>query len=216
MKKCFLYAFFIGLLFIASVNIAQAQCGLPGTPPCPKSTSKKPVKTNTSSTSGGTVKNTRPAAKTITKAPTITKSSGKTSVDFEAKILTPEGKVWSASKVKFHLLDKDLDSILVEAGIEDELGQGLVTAYALSVVEPDKYPEINRKSFEAIKPHILYSITTDNSGKAQLQDVKPRSYYFFAITTTKTGFVIWNAPVFINVGQNYLDFPPMSWTKVVD
>lgn len=139
----------------------------------------------------------------------------KGSVAMEAKIMTKTAGAQPVSRVKFYLLDKDLDSILSEARIEDELGQGLVNAFGLSVVDPSKYRDVNSKAYAAIKRHIVYSTTTDGSGKAQLQDVKPKDYYLFGVTATKKGFAIWNAPIVINNGQNSLILDPVTLTEVV-
>jgi hypothetical protein len=109
-----------------------------------------------------------------------------------------------------------LDSIFADAKIEDESGQGVMSAFGISVADPTKYRDVNQKAFAAIKKHIVYSTTTDGSGKAQLQDVKPKNYYLFAITATKNGFAMWNAPVYINAGQNALDLQPVSPTEIID
>jgi hypothetical protein len=165
-----------------------------------------------------------PPPTTVTSVPSSSSSStvtvpaptDKGSVVMQAKILSKTGSTQPARSVKLYLLDRDLDSILSEASIEDETGQGVVNAFALSVVDPNKYREINQKAYAAIKRHIVYSTTTDASGKAQLPDVKPKNYYLFGITATKNGFAIWNAPVFINNGQNALDLQPVSMTEVIN
>jgi hypothetical protein len=141
----------------------------------------------------------------------------KSTVALEAKIAPKTGGTpQPVQRVRFYLLDKDLESILSEAKINDELGQGAVTAFALSVVNPNKFKETNQKGFAAIKRHAVYSTTTDSGGKAQIQDVKPQNYYLFAISTTKNGYAIWNSPVLINPGQNSLILEPVMPTEIVD
>ncbi len=117
--------------------------------------------------------------------------------------------------MKFYLLDKDLNSILSEANINDEEGQGLVNAFGLSVVNPNKYRDTNQKAYAAIKRHIVYSTTTDGGGKADMKDIKPNNYYLFGITSTKNGFAMWNAPININTGQNSLILDPVTPTEIV-
>jgi hypothetical protein len=119
------------------------------------------------------------------------------------------------TKERFYLLDKDLESILSESRIDDE-GQGLINAFGLSVVNPSKYSETNQKALAAIKRHIVYSTTTDASGKGEIKDVKPKSYYLFGIAKTGKGFAIWSSPVSINPGQNSLLLDPVMPTEIVE
>lgn len=137
----------------------------------------------------------------------------KSVVSIDAKLLTKTGTSQPVTKEKFYLLDKDLESILSEARISDE-GQGLINAFGLSIVNPGKYAETNKKALSAINPHIVYSTTTDSSGKAEMKDVKPKNYYLFGITKTKNGFAVWSSPVVINPGQNSLNLDPVSPTEI--
>jgi len=140
----------------------------------------------------------------------------KGTVSLEAKILgrnstTPQ----PVRGTRFYLLKKDVESILSEAAIEDETGQGsLVTALGLSLVYPDRYSDFNRKAMSAIGKNTAYNVMTDASGKANLKDVKPDSYYLFAVTNSGNGFVGWNSPVTIQAGQNSLVLPPASPTEI--
>ncbi|CAN5450632.1 hypothetical protein BH10ACI1_BH10ACI1_03540 [soil metagenome] len=155
---------------------------------------------------------------TVTNIPsettTTTVRSDKGTVSFEAKVMAKTGGAQSVKNEKFYLLKKDLESILDDANIEDESGQGLRNAFGLSVLYPERYREINQKSFAAIKKNIVYSTMTGADGKAVLKDVKPDSYYLFAITKTRTGFAIWSAPVTIIPGENLLNLSPVQMTEV--
>jgi len=160
-----------------------------------------------------------PAASSQTTIPgapgqTITAPADKGSVTLEAKIATSSGSIQPVRAERFYLLDKDLESILSEANIQDETGQGLVNAYGLSVVYPDKYGDINKKAASAIAKHIVYRTQTDASGKASMKDVKPDSYYFYGITKTRTGFAVWSSPVNIIAGQNALNLSPARLTEI--
>lgn len=148
-------------------------------------------------------------------ASSVSVPTDKGTVSMEAKILNRTGTAQPVSRVKFYLLDKDLDSILSEANIEDELGQGLINAFGVSVANPDKYGEVSKKAFAAINKHIVYSTTTDGSGKANIKDVKPKNYYLFAVTPTRNGFALWNSPIMINTGQNSLILDPVTPTEIV-
>ncbi|MDQ6785669.1 MAG: hypothetical protein M3033_02460, partial [Acidobacteriota bacterium] len=95
-----------------------------------------------------------------------------------------------------------------------ETGQGLVNAYGMAVLYPDKYGDTNKRAASAIAKHIVYKTTTDASGKASMKDVTPNSYYFYGITKTKNGFAVWSSPVSINAGQNALNLSPARLTEI--
>lgn len=151
---------------------------------------------------------------TITSVPPETIAPDKGTVNIEAKIATKSGDIQPVQKEKFYLLDKDLQSILSEANINDETGQGLNTAFGLSVVYPDKYRETNKKALDAINKHVKYDILTDAAGKAQMKGVKPDSYYLFGITKTRNGYAIWSSPVSIQPGDNKLVLDPVRMTEI--
>lgn len=152
---------------------------------------------------------------TTTVPSTETVVPDKGTVSLEAKVLgrnstTPQ----PVRGTRFYLLKKDVETVLNDANIENETGQSLLTALGMSVVFPDRYGDINRKAMSAIGKNAAYNITTDSSGKASLKDVKPDSYYLFAVTKTGGGFVLWNSPITIQAGQNSLVLPPASPTEV--
>ncbi len=151
---------------------------------------------------------------TVTTIAPETVASDKGTVSIEAKIATKTGTIQPVQKEKFYLLDKDLQTILSEANINDETGQGLNTAFGLSVVYPDKYRETNKKALDAINKHVKYDVLTDAAGKAQMKDVKPDSYYLFGITKTKNGYAIWSSPVAIQPGDNKLVLDPVRMTEI--
>lgn len=135
-------------------------------------------------------------------------------VKVSAKVFTKNGTPRPVTREKFYLLDKDLSSILSEANIEDEEGQGLKNAFALSVVNPNKYRETNQKALAAIKKHIVYSTLTDNQGNAEIKSVKPDNYYLFAISATSNSYAIWDAPITVQTGENELTLEPQTLTEV--
>lgn len=132
----------------------------------------------------------------------------KSVLTIDAKIRNPSGTAQPVQKETFYLLDKDLESILSDADIDDEEGRGLVNAFGMSVVYPSRYPEINRKALAAINKHVIAKTLTDGSGKAKFPDVKPNSYYLFGITKTREGFSVWNTPITLTEGQMNLNLEP--------
>lgn len=156
-----------------------------------------------------------PSTVTSVEPPTSTTlPPDKGTVNLEAKVATPSGSTQPVRAERFYLLDKDLETILNDAGIDDETGQGLSNAFGLSVVYPDRYSETNKKALAAIGKHTIYKTQTDASGKGQMKGVKPASYYLFGITKTKTGFAIWSSPVTIQAGDNSLVLPAAQMTSV--
>ncbi len=139
----------------------------------------------------------------------------KGTVSLEAKVLSRNSTTPQPVRgTRFYLLKKDVDSVLNDADIENDTGQSLLTALGMSIVYPDRYGDINRKAMSAIGKNAAYNITTDASGKASLKDVKPDTYYLFAVSKSGNGFVLWNSPVTIQAGQNALVLPPASPTEV--
>lgn len=151
---------------------------------------------------------------TTTEIPADAAKVDRGNVNLEAKVSDRSGSPKPVRAEKFYLLDKELESILSDADIEPINNQNLQNSFGISVVYPDKYSDVRTKSLAEIRKHIKYEVTTDSSGKAQMKDVKPDSYYLFAITKTSNGFAIWSSPVQVNAGQNNLSLspPPMIET----
>lgn len=146
---------------------------------------------------------------------TVTAPPDKGVAIVDAKIATRSGSPLPVRNEKFYLLDKDLESILDSANLDPIEGQSsLLTSFGLSVMNPGKYSEFNRRAMDAIRRHIKFSTTTDGSGKGQMSNVEPDSYYLFGVTKTKEGFAIWSSPVSIAAGQNNLNLSPQSITEV--
>lgn len=133
---------------------------------------------------------------------------GKSALTIDAKIQGTTGAPRPVQKETFYLLDKDLESILRDADIEDEEGQGLVNAFGMSVVYPDRYADTKRKALAEINKHIIAKTLTDAQGKAKFPDVKPDSYYLFGITKTREGFSVWNNPITLSEGATNLNLTP--------
>ena len=141
-------------------------------------------------------------------------SPDKGTVNIEAKVTNTDGKTTPVEDEKFYLLDKQLESILRDANIKPINGQTLVNTFGLSVLDPGKYSEVNKKSLEAIEDHVKYDTLSDMSGKGQMKGVEPGSYYLFAIHKTANGFAVWSSPVNIKAGENKLVLPPAKLTEV--
>lgn len=138
----------------------------------------------------------------------------KGTVVIDAKIAGRTGTPQPVKNEKFYLLDKDLETILSEAGLQPVEGQTLMNSLGLSVLYPDRFDAFNRDALRAIRGHIKYAGTTDSTGKAELGGVDPNNYYLFAVTKSGRGFAIWSSPVAINPGQNALNLTPQPVTEM--
>ncbi|HLM01249.1 MAG TPA: hypothetical protein VK400_09370 [Pyrinomonadaceae bacterium] len=139
---------------------------------------------------------------------TSTVATGKSSLSIDAKIRAATGREQPVQRETFYLLKKDLRTILEEADIDDEEGQGLVNAFGMSIVYPGRYPEIRRKALAAISKYTVAKTLTDAQGKAKFPEVKPDSYYLFGITKTPEGFSVWDTPVTLSEGAMNLNLEP--------
>lgn len=144
----------------------------------------------------------------------VTSSALKGSVTIDAKIANRTGAPQPVKNEKVYLLDKDLEMILSEAGLQPIEGQTLMNSLGLSVLYPDRFDAFNRDALRAIKDHIKYAGTTDSNGKAELGGIEPNNYYLFAVTKSGRGFAIWSSPVAINPGQNALNLTPQQLTEM--
>lgn len=172
-----------------------------------------PPSDTTTVTSAPPQTSSQPSSVTTVPGQSVSADTDRGSVVVDAKISTRTGGIQPVKNESFYLLDKDLEEILDDAGIEDETGQGLRNAFGLSVLFPDRYGETRQKALSAIKKHTKYTALTDASGKAQIKDIKPDSYYLFGITKTRSGFAIWSSQVVITPGQNILNLSPASITE---
>lgn len=192
------------------------------TTPITQSTVNSSREVVTTSTPYSVNPTTLPPTSTTTETQTIQSNSvaistplpDKGTMTMEAKVLNRSGAQQAVTKETFYLLDKDLQSILTEAGIDDPEGQGVVNSFGLSVVNPGKYREVNQKALAAINRHIVYRTLTDAQGKDEIKDIKPSSYYLFGITKTRNGFAIWDSPVSIQTGQNNIVLEPQTPTEI--
>jgi hypothetical protein len=146
----------------------------------------------------------------------VTAPPDRGTVRIDAKVATDRGTPQAVRNEKFYLLDKDVEMILSDAGLEPIAGQSLANSLGLSILYPDRYGDFHRDALKAINSHVKYSGTTDGNGVAQLKDVKPDAYYLFGITRKGSGFAIWSSPVSIIAGENALNLSPQRITEIQD
>jgi hypothetical protein len=140
----------------------------------------------------------------------------KASVVIDARVTTRTGQPQPVRNEKFYLLDKDLEIILSDAGLEPIEGNSLLNSLGISTMYPDRYGDFRQRALSAINDHIKHSGSTDSTGKASINGIEPNSYYLFGIVRTGQGFAVWSSPVVIQAGQNVLTLTPQRITEIED
>jgi len=128
--------------------------------------------------------------------------SNKGVLSIEAGVVYKMGGMQPVARVTFHLLDDDLENILQKAGYTGDKGSDVVTRYAIASQFPDQNQPFYGQAKIVIQSHIVQSVTTDFSGKAQFEGVPSGRYYIMGVTETRGGFAFWNLRVDVKPGKN--------------
>lgn len=164
---------------------------------------------------------------TVKKTAVATKGN----LSIEAGVIVKSGDVKTVARTQFYLLDKDLETILREAGIKNfvsgnsggEQVSGIIgqdagllgsrlprqelsysRSYAMWSRFPNLYGEDLTKAQEALKPHIVATITTDFSGKGSASQIKSGNYHLVGTYRITNQAVFWYLPVEIKSGNQSL------------
>lgn len=146
-------------------------------------------------------------------------------VSIEAALVFKSGDVKPVARTEFMLLDKNFETILQESDFTSELPEDLkgkiskispLKAFALLANATEKAASYSvptstgkdefrlalMKATAAVKPHTLYSTTTDFQGKAEFKEVKAGEYYLFGYSNAGATVVVWNLKTEVKSGQN--------------
>ena len=135
-------------------------------------------------------------------------------VVLEAKVTNRNGTPQAVRNARFYLLDKDIETLLRDAELEPIEGQSLANSIGLAMLQPDRFGSFYNQALAVIRKHAKYTGTTDGSGKAQLSNIEPDTYYLFGITRTGTGYALWTNSVSILAGDNNLNLSPQPITEI--
>ena len=135
-------------------------------------------------------------------------------VVLEAKVTNRNGTSQAVRNARFYLLDKDIETLLRDAELEPIEGQSLANSIGLAMLQPDRFGSFYNQALAVIRKHARYTGTTDGSGKAQLSNIEPDTYYLFGITRTGSGYALWTNPVSIMAGDNNLNLSPQPITEI--
>lgn len=140
-------------------------------------------------------------------------------LSIEAGLVYKSGDAKPVPRSEFHLLDDDAETILNNARLERKgklkklEGLSLLDSYAtakLCVHRLTRCPllkeswDFAQAAAEALKPHIVKSVTTGFDGKASFEPVKTGTYYVMGIYLQDAAFVSWNVRVELKSGQQQL------------
>lgn len=141
-------------------------------------------------------------------------SQGNLSV--EAGLVYKSNDVKPVARTEFYLLDDDLETILKNAKIKQvPVFVSLTPLQHFTAMQRAKKVDSSQgginpsaelltaiaETDNAIKPHIVATITTDFNGKGQFENVKPGKYYLMGSAGTFEQAIIWNLPIEIKVGE---------------
>jgi hypothetical protein len=161
------------------------------TPPTTTNVSSSSATTNLPPASGVTA---NPSASPINAVP------DKSNLSVTATLTGSRGGKKPVTREKLYLLSKDLNEIFRQAGLEATEGD-FTTTLGAAVADPSRKEQLN-KMLAAVKPYIVASTLTDANGKAAFKDVKPSSYYLFAVHKTGNSANVWNESITLNSGEN--------------
>jgi hypothetical protein len=179
----------------------------------PASSSSRPGESDTAYTSvpgsSTTIDSSAPASQTTVPGSQadVDLPPDKGSVRIAAKVVNQSGSPTAVRNEKFYLLEKSLEEILDDAGLEPIEGNTLTNSLGLAIMYPERFGDFRQKAMSAINAKLKYSGTTDSNGNAMLNNVEPGSYYLFGVTKTGKGFAMWSSPVSVIAGENKLDLP---------
>jgi len=206
---------------ILSPTTSIAQTRRNRTPPRPQQ--QQPTTTQTAVTrdgrtvilrSDGTWEYTNdppPPSPSTSNAPAATRQNS--TLSLQAGLVFRSGDVKPIARTTFYLLDDDLAKILREAGVQPPARSsssgddpdrqlvfsfGLLSRYATSAEEQ----QFSRAAMDALRPHILQTVTTDFNGSVTFAPVAAGTYYVMGLAQTPRGFAIWNLRVELQGGQS--------------
>ena len=164
--------------------------------------------------SDGTWEYTSDPPNPVESKPKVSTSARRNSnLSIEAGLVFRSGDIKPVARTTFYLLDAHPGNILKEAGVKpSDTGSGMdledpdKLAFSLGLAMryaelPSERPFVSA-AMEALKPHIIQTVTTDFGGKAQFSSVPAGSYYLFGVAQTPQGMALWNMKVDLNAGQN--------------
>jgi hypothetical protein len=150
--------------------------------------------------------------------PAEAKRVEQSSLSIEAGLIYKSGDVKPVARTTFYLLDKGLGEILSEAGLKASDSTRLnlppdmasnspenlcfMWKLAASSTYDEKSKSFMQRAEEAMKPHLIQTVMTDFSGKAQFAPVTPGTYFVVGHYKPDRDSAAWSVKVELKSGQN--------------
>jgi hypothetical protein len=117
-------------------------------------------------------------------------------LSIQAALIYRSGDVKPVVRTGFLLLDEEVISILQKAQlVEADREEAIYTALRLLT-------NSDRRTAEAIVPHVVASMNTDFDGRGKFPPVPAGTYYVFG--TSEIGPAFWGVKVSLHAGENSL------------
>jgi hypothetical protein len=136
------------------------------------------------------------------------------SLSIEAGLVFQSSDFKPVARTAFMLLDDDLATILIGAGIKlpkgmSDSGRGteweFVHSYGFApeLTALPEWDEFLKNAQAAIAPHIVKTATTDFDGKAEFDSLPQKTLYLVGTYKTPLSFAVWNLKIEkLNPGKN--------------
>lgn len=128
----------------------------------------------------------------------------KTSLAIEAAIVYKSGGAQPLARANMALFDQSLITILRDAGAPTERNLGYAETFGFAMQYPSQYGRFAQIAVPALQKHKVLDFSTDFQGRALLDDVKEGSYWIVCYYQTRGGFAVWDLPITIKKGANYI------------
>ena len=146
------------------------------------------------------------------------RSMNKGTLSLEAGLVYRSGDVKPVARARFFLVNQNPGIILQRGGLYTPsvggIGGGstdpskLALAVGMALAYMDlELPEQQRfllSALETLTPHIVESLQTDFSGKAEFSPHSTGSYYLMGVTKTPRGLSFWNVRIELRPGSNQI------------
>ena len=138
-------------------------------------------------------------------------------ISIEAGLVYQSGDVKPVARTTFYLMDNQTSNILRDANVKPQATTSLGSAgieagtpeftFGVDLAHgakdsPNEEPGFFGAAMEAIRPHIIQTVTTAFSGKASFKPVPTKTYYIMGAKATPNGFAMWDLRVDLKPGQN--------------
>jgi hypothetical protein len=127
-----------------------------------------------------------------------------TTLAIEAAIVYRSGGAQPLARADMALFDMSLTNMLIEAGVSSERNLGYPAIFGFMMQFPSQYAAQAQKALPVLQRHKVIGFSTDFQGRALVNEVKEGSYWIVCYYGTRGGFAVWDLPITIKKGANYI------------